>query len=1397
MAEVTVDKLRVEVEATAKGANQVFQELEKRLKALKSSATGFNTSGLTNLTNALNKVATSLDNISSKINTVNNTTATPKVNTSGVTSSEKKIDSSISKIRESLAGLTAYGNAAMSGDSSALTSFDRRVTSIQSAIDVLKSKIESLGDTTVEVNAVDYYEDKIKATRDAIDELLVKEQELAANNIGGDEWDALQEKISETRDKLDELISKQGEFAPDEMIKVDGLEDEKAALAEFQSQLDETSADVHSQVDGMSGLEITIGTTLANLNLSQLASQAAKTTKKLLTMAGSAVKSAISGLASTISKLASSLSKVSVNTDKATGIFKKGFTTIMKYGFGIRSLYVLFRRLRQAVKDSFVELQNSGAYYETTRANIEALKSSLSILKYQFGAAFETIFNTVAPALQTFINYLISAMNTLSAFIAKLTGKSTYSKAVKATSDIAGNAGSAADSAKEMAKQLQGFDELNNLSGNSSGGSGGGGGSSGDSSGVTYVTESVDNALGDFTNALSDSINKGDWQAVGTLLSNKLKEMMDKIPWNDIYAKANSFGTNLALFLKGLITEDTFKSLGSTIASALKTALIALKGFSDTLNEVDEKTGKTGWQQFGDSLSAGIKGFVEENPLQLAAETFNSLANGILDGVLSAITSLLDTSEGKSTMQTIAEHIATAIGTVDTKGFGEKLGGIASGIANAVYVLVSNKDTWTNLGTKIADGINGFFSGMSQTNSSTGLTGWQALGKDIENTLTGIGTTLVTALKGVDWVAVGQGIADMIKTIDWSQVTFVLDDLLTAIKNAIIGVLKGAEIDGKDIVLTLATVTLTVAAIGAITLAATITKAAVSALLTEAIKALFKSGGVQGAINVFSEAAPLMLNIAAVTLGILAAATIGWQFGKTLGEFIAVWLANKGIISKDAEGEYSAIMNESLVAKFKDIVLSVKEGTFADAWTTMWYEWFEPEFAEIESLGVTIKGFALSVASSLKGFGTAWTDFWADYFEPAFSEIENFPITIKGWAISIGQGVQTFKEAWNAWFGTTGDAAYEMSVQIKTAFEDTKETLKTKWNNIKLSADDLKEKIKTSFEDTKESLATKWNNIKTGVTDVTAQVKADLQTSAATLKSWGASYKRYITAQWKSKTAKLKAAFAKGTSWDTLAKYGNKFKEHITDKWKSKAATMSIKLGGIVEKLSDITNNVKTTFMSLYNSWKGEDATFSINIKGMLLSTLSSWAEKIKTLYENWVGKDATFSLDFSARAQDLKDWVNTNVIGKVNTAFSKVPILNKVSIPYLAEGGIAKKATNAIIGEAGTEAVVPLERNTGWLKKISNMLIDGMSKVSQLRYNPYTPTLSFAGASGFTFDDTSSRDNNTAIMEQNRLLAEQNRLLEQILQKPTGISKRDVFEANRSEANNYFNRTGNSPFLF
>lgn len=40
--------------------------------------------------------------------------------------------------------------------------------------------------------------------------------------------------------------------------------------------------------------------------------------------------------------------------------------------------------------------------------------------------------------------------------------------------------------------------------------------------------------------------------------------------------------------------------------------------------------------------------------------------------------------------------------------------------------------------------------------------------------------------------------------------------------------------------------------------------------------------------------------------------------------------------------------------------------------------------------------------------------------------------------------------------------------------------------------------------------------------------------------------------------------------------------------------------------------------------------------------------------------------------------------------------------IPELARGGVVNKATTAVIGEDGQEAIVPLERNTQWIKKLA-----------------------------------------------------------------------------------------------
>ena len=52
---------------------------------------------------------------------------------------------------------------------------------------------------------------------------------------------------------------------------------------------------------------------------------------------------------------------------------------------------------------------------------------------------------------------------------------------------------------------------------------------------------------------------------------------------------------------------------------------------------------------------------------------------------------------------------------------------------------------------------------------------------------------------------------------------------------------------------------------------------------------------------------------------------------------------------------------------------------------------------------------------------------------------------------------------------------------------------------------------------------------------------------------------------------------------------------------------------------------------------------------------------------------------------------------------------INIPQIPYLARGGIIDSPTLAMVGEAGKEAVVPLENNKGGLRELASLLLAEM----------------------------------------------------------------------------------------
>lgn len=81
-----------------------------------------------------------------------------------------------------------------------------------------------------------------------------------------------------------------------------------------------------------------------------------------------------------------------------------------------------------------------------------------------------------------------------------------------------------------------------------------------------------------------------------------------------------------------------------------------------------------------------------------------------------------------------------------------------------------------------------------------------------------------------------------------------------------------------------------------------------------------------------------------------------------------------------------------------------------------------------------------------------------------------------------------------------------------------------------------------------------------------------------------------------------------------------------------------------------------------------------------------------------------------------LPDWVP--VIG--------VKGINLPEIPKLAKGGIVDSATLAVVGEAGKEAVMPLENNTGWITQLAEKVASRMPQNSTNSDNPITLKFDF-----------------------------------------------------------------------
>lgn len=169
-----------------------------------------------------------------------------------------------------------------------------------------------------------------------------------------------------------------------------------------------------------------------------------------------------------------SIRKMGDSAKKSKAGFNIGLKSILKYAFGIRSLFVLVNKLRSALVEGFKNLAQFNDGVNPTNTALSNLKSALTQLKNSFAVAFSPILTVIEPILTRLISLLSTAMNYVGQFFAALTGASTFTKAIKVQENYAKSLNGTAAAAKKAKKSLYAFDELNTKDNWNTSSSGGG-----------------------------------------------------------------------------------------------------------------------------------------------------------------------------------------------------------------------------------------------------------------------------------------------------------------------------------------------------------------------------------------------------------------------------------------------------------------------------------------------------------------------------------------------------------------------------------------------------------------------------------------------------------------------------------------------------------------------------------------------------------------------------------------------------------------------------------------------------------------------------------------------------------------------------------------------------------
>lgn len=381
---------------------------------------------------------------------------------------------------------------------------------------------------------------------------------------------------------------------------------------------------------------------------------------------------------------------------------------------------------------------------------------------------------------------------------------------------------------------------------------------------------------------------------------------------------------------------------------------------------------------------------------------------------------------------------------------------------------------------------------------------------------------------------------------------------------------------------------------------------------------------------------------------------------------------------------------QMIISKFKLIVdvitgvLKILEGIFSGDWAKIW--------EGVKDIFVGVWDFIVGVISTVweqiktvvetgfelvKGVIKVILDAIVLYFTIGFNSIKGVWELIISFFQGLWDGIVTIFSVVGTWFTERFKEAWDGLTNI---FSVLGQWFSERWNEVKTILSPLADWFREKFQNA-------WDNL-TNIFKIIGQWFSERWTEVKNILS--------PIGQW------FKDKFQ--SAWDGL-----------TGIFKSLGSWFGARWNDVTNALSNVASWFGNTFTSAYNAVKNAFSSIGSFFSGVW-STVKSIFVNAGQMVGSAVG--GAFKGAVNAVLGTIENIVNgfINMINGVIGVINAIPgvslgYINGISLPRLARGGIVDSPTIAMIGEAGKEAVVPLE-NTGFLQTMGRVVSSAVADV-------------------------------------------------------------------------------------